>query len=218
LRFGAKTDGEPHLLAIEMASAADSPYQSLRMMKNTVQDYLSVAFDTAPARFWQLLFPLPFRPALDELAKRHDLDPFMVAGLIRQESEFNPGAKSPANAYGLTQILPSTGRQLARINGIRRFRTSLLLQPETNLKLGTTYLQMLLSEWGGKWEETLASYNAGKGRVSTWEAWERYREPAEFVESIPFTETREYVQAVIRNAAIYRELYGTRAKAATQHP
>ena len=208
LRFGAKNDGEPHLLAIEMASAADTPAHGLRMMKNTVPDYLSLTFDSAPARFWQLLFPLPYRTALDTLARERNLDPFMVAGLIRQESEFNPGAKSRAHAYGLTQILPSTGRQLARMNGIRTFTVQSLLQPETNLKLGTTYLQMLLLEWGGKWEETLASYNAGKTRVVTWLSWRQYREPAEFVESIPFTETREYVQAVIRNAAIYRALYG----------
>ena len=178
------------------------------MMKSTVQDYLSLAFDAAPARFWQLLFPLPFRPALDDFAKQRDLDPFMVAGLIRQESEFNPTVRSHANAYGLTQIVPATGRQLARMNGIHTFTTGMLLQPETNIKLGTTYLRMLLDEWGGKWEETLASYNAGKSRVVNWVTWGQFREPAEFVESIPFTETHEYVQAVIRNAAIYREVYG----------
>jgi len=69
-------------------------------------------------------------------------------------------------------------------------------------------LRMLLNDWGGKWEETLASYNAGKGRVVNWVTWGQYREPAEFVESIPFNETHEYVQAVIRNGAIYREIYG----------
>jgi soluble lytic murein transglycosylase len=208
LRFGAKNGAEPHLIAMELASAADTTAESLRAMKSTVQDYLSLAFDSAPVRFWQLLFPLPFRPALDEFAKQRDLDPFMVAGLIRQESEFNPSVRSHANAYGLTQIVPATGRQLARMNGIKPFTIALLLQPETNINLGTTYLRMLLDEWGGKWEETLASYNAGKGRVVNWVTWGQFREPAEFVESIPFNETHEYVQAVIRNAAIYRELYG----------
>jgi soluble lytic murein transglycosylase len=209
LRFGAKNGAEPHLIAMELAESADTPAESLRMMKSTVQDYLSLAFDSAPMRFWQLLFPLPFRPALDDFARQRELDPFMVAGLIRQESEFNPTVRSRANAYGLTQIIPSTGRLLARKNGIKPFTISLLLQPEININLGTTYLRMLLDEWGGKWEETLASYNAGKTRVSSWITWGQYREPAEFVESIPFNETHEYVQAVMRNAAIYRELYGT---------
>jgi soluble lytic murein transglycosylase len=208
LRYGARNGAEPHLIAMELASDADTPAESLRMMKSTVQDYLSLAFDSAPMRFWQLLFPLPFRPALDDFAKQRDLDPFMVAGLIRQESEFNPSIRSHANAYGLTQIVPSTGRLLARKNGMKTFSIGLLLQPETNINLGTTYLRMLLDEWGGKWEETLASYNAGKGRVVNWVTWGNYREPAEFVESIPFNETHEYVQAVIRNAAIYREIYG----------
>jgi len=85
------------------------------------------------------------------------------------------------------------------------------LQPATNLKLGSKYLRSMLDEWGGKWEETLASYNAGKSRVDEWLSWDVYREPAEFVETIPFTETRDYVQAVLRNAAMYRRLYGTAA-------
>ena len=208
LRFGARNGAEPHLTAMELASAADTPAESLQLMKATVQDYLSMAFDAAPLRFWQLLFPLPFRPALEDFATQRDLDPFMVAGLIRQESEFNPAVRSHANAYGLTQIVPSTGRLLARMNGIKPFSIGLLLQPETNINLGTTYMRMLLDEWGGKWEETLASYNAGKNRVVNWVTWGNYREPAEFVESIPFNETHEYVQAVIRNAAIYREIYG----------
>ena len=208
LRFGARNGAEPHLIAMEMASSAETPAEGLRMMKNTVQDYLSMDFDSTPIRFWRLLFPLPFRTALDDFSKQRDLDPFMVAGLIRQESEFNPGVRSRANAYGLTQILPSTGRLLARRNGIKPFSIGLLLQPDTNINLGTTYLRMLLDDWGGKWEEALASYNAGKTRVASWVTWGQYREPAEFVESIPFNETHEYVQAVMRNGAIYRELYG----------
>jgi len=85
----------------------------------------------------------------------------------------------------------------------------MLFQPSTNLKLGSRYLRTILDQWGGKWEETLASYNAGKTHVDDWVKWGSFQEPAEFVETIPFTETREYVQAVLRNAAIYRRLYGT---------
>jgi soluble lytic murein transglycosylase len=98
---------------------------------------------------------------------------------------------------------------MAKKNGVRRFRTSMLFQPSTNLQLGSRYLRSMLDEWGGKWEQTLASYNAGKTRVDDWVNWAVFQEPAEFVETIPFTETREYVQAVLRNAAIYRRLYGT---------
>ena len=99
----------------------------------------------------------------------------MVAGLVRQESEFNPRVISPKKAYGLTQIVPSSGRQLARKAGIRGFSTSMLYQPSTNLQLGTTYLRSLLDQWGGKWEQTLASYNAGKSRVLEWITWGIFR-------------------------------------------
>ena len=210
LRFGARNDGQPHLLAMELARTAPSAHLGLRYMKSFAPDYLATPFDQMPRRFWELLFPVPYQKDLVRNAKLQNLDACMVAALIRQESEFNPGAISRKNAYGLTQIMPATGRQLARRNGVRRFRTSMLFQPATNLQLGERYLRSMLDQWGGKWEETLASYNAGKTRVDEWLGWNyTFQEPAEFVETIPFTETREYVQAVLRNAAIYRRLYGT---------
>src|SRR6185295_854108 len=96
--------------------------------------------------------------------------------------------------------------------------TNMLFQPTTNLRLGTTYLRSLLDQWGGKWEQTLASYNAGKSRVQAWITWGDFREPAEFVETIPFTQTRDYVQAVLRNAAAYRRIYGAGLTAAAAAP
>jgi soluble lytic murein transglycosylase len=207
LRFGARTDGQSALLGIEMADAADFPHQAMRIMKSMGGDYLSLAIDQAPKKFWELLFPLPFRSDLMQEARLKELDPYLLAGLIRQESEFNPQALSPANAYGLTQVRPATGRQFARRVGIQRFTNSLLFQPTTNLKLGSLILRSMLDQNSGKVEQTLAGYNAGPARAAEWLTWNTYREPAEFVESIPFTETREYVQAVLRNAEIYRRLY-----------
>jgi soluble lytic murein transglycosylase len=131
----------------------------------------------------------------------------LIAALIRQESEFNPRAVSRARAYGLTQVLPSTGRQLSRRLGIGGFRTDRLFDPSLNLRLGTHYLRSLLDMHNGRWEVTLAAYNAGKSRTDVWQSWYDYREPAEFVETIPFTETRTYVAVVLRNADVYRRLY-----------
>jgi soluble lytic murein transglycosylase len=207
LRFGSRTDGQPALLGIEMAEAADFPHQAMRIMKSMGGDYLSLTIDQAPRKFWELLFPLPYRTDLMQEARLKELDPYLLAGLIRQESEFNPQALSPANAYGLTQVLPATGRQFARRAGIRRFTNSLLFQPATNLKIGSSILRSMLDQNSGKVEQTLAGYNAGPSRAAEWLTWNTYREPAEFVESIPFTETRDYVQAVLRNAEIYRKLY-----------
>jgi len=210
LRFGAQTDGQPHLLGMELAQTAarqGSPSKGIRTLKSLVPGYLSMPLDSAPVTFWRLLFPLPYRAELERNARRNSLDPFLVAGLVRQESEFNPQALSAAHAYGLTQILPGTGRALARKLGPRRFRTSMLFRPEVNLRLGTSYLRSLLDEHAKQLEATLASFNAGKSRVENWLSWTRYQEPAEFIESIPFSETRTYVLAVLRNTQIYRRLY-----------
>lgn len=211
LRFGAKVDGQPQVIAIELADLAnqrDAPDQAIRYIKHYAPGYLSLSLDAAPDKFWRLAFPLPYRKPLEEYCRAQMLDPYLMAALIRQESEFNPNAISRANARGLAQVMPATGRQLSRKLGIPRFRTAMLFTPDTNLKMGAYYLKQLSDELQGKWEAALASYNAGKSHVTTWMAAGNYREPAEFVESIPFNETRAYVQSVLRNADVYRKLYG----------
>jgi len=210
LRFGADTDGQRHLLALEIAREDATPALALRHMKTLTPEYLSLPIERAPREFWRFLFPLPYREPLTQSAQAQGIDPYLLAGLIRQESEFNPGAVSHAHALGLTQMIPGTGRMMARGQGISGFQSGMLFQPETSLRLGSAYLKNQLNQWNGNLEQTLAAYNAGPGRVREWLAWSTYREQAEFVESIPFTETREYVQAVIRNAAIYKRLYAGR--------
>jgi soluble lytic murein transglycosylase len=212
LRFGGHTGSQPVPLAIDLARAANSPYLALRAMKSLVPDSLGMPLEGAPQDYWQLLFPLPYKSDLQRNGKAQGLDPYMIAALVRQESEFNPQALSPAQAYGLTQVRPATGRTLARKAGVRRFSSRMLFQPATNLRLGTLYLKMLMEQYGGNREQALAAYNAGKSRANEWQTWATFREPAEFVETIPFTETREYVQAVLRNAELYRKIYGGTAR------
>ncbi len=207
LRFGERTGGQPLLLGMEIGENAPAPYLALRAMKATAGDYLNLRIEQAPRRFWEMLFPLPYRGQLEAGARANGVDPFLLAGLIRQESEFNPGALSHANAYGLTQVLPVTARQFARRAGLARFNANQLFQPATSLKIGSAVLRWMLDQNGGKVEQTLAAYNAGPRRAAVWANWGGYREPAEFIESIPYNETREYVQAVLRNADIYRRLY-----------
>jgi soluble lytic murein transglycosylase len=208
LRFGARTDGQPSLLAMELAATADAPHRAMHLMKALAPEYLNLTMGDAPRQFWEYLFPLPYRSDLERIAGEHGLDPYLVAGLIRQESEFDPQALSHANAYGLTQVRPGTGRQYARAAGVQQFTNRVLFQPEVNLKIGTSIFRSMLDQNDGHLEETLAAYNAGPHRLSAWLAWNQFREPAEFVESIPFSETRDYVQAVLRNADVYRRLYG----------
>jgi soluble lytic murein transglycosylase len=208
LRFGARNGGQPALLAVELAGAADAPHQALRIMKSLAPDYLSLPLTAASRRFWELLFPLPYRGDLFQNARAQGLDPYLVAGLVRQESEFDPQARSRAAALGLTQVRAGTGRLYARQAGIARFTTRTLFQPAANLKIGVAIFRALLDKNGGQLEPTLAAYNAGPDRAAEWLTWYKYREPAEFVESVPYTETREYIQAVLRNADMYRRLYG----------
>ena len=109
------------------------------------------------------------------------------------------------------QVLPETARLLARQMRVGYSRAR-LTDPEYNLRLGTVYLAGLIKSWGSP-EAALAAYNAGEDRVGSWKAGQNFAEAAEFVDTIPFTETREYVQIVLRNAAIYRRLYGASAPA-----
>ena len=207
LRFGISRGGQRFALALELAKEDATPALALRHMKGLMPEYLMIPVANAPLEFWQYLFPFPYREGLTASAKAQGIDPFLLAGLIRQESEFNPVAVSRANALGLTQLIPGTGRMMAKGQGISRFQSSLLFEPDVSLKLGAAYLKGQLTAWNGNLEQTLAAYNAGPGRVREWLVAGAYQEPAEFVESIPFTETREYVQAVLRNASVYRRLY-----------
>lgn len=212
LRYGASKEDQPAVMGMALARLAlkrEMPEKAIRYMKRYAPNYLMMPFDSAPAEFWQLAFPLPYREYVERYAKQEELDPFLMAALIRQESEFDARVVSHAKAYGLTQVLPSTGRELARKAGIKPFTARMLFRPELNLQFGSRYLRMMLDGLENRLEATLAAYNAGKSRSVSWLSWFDYREPAEFVESIPFNETRTYVQAVIRNADIYRRLYGT---------
>lgn len=216
LRFSARTDGQPYLAALEwgeMMRASEPVHRVLRTVKELAPGHLNLPLDAAPKRFWEILFPFPYRSLIESHARRHRLDPFLVAGLIRQESEFNAGAVSPARAYGLMQILPSQGRILARELRLPGYRSSRLFQPAYNIRLGTYFLRSLLDKYGERLEVALAAYNAGPNRAQSWLAWGEFREAAEFIETIPFSETRGYVQAVLRNAELYRQIYG-RAPAA----
>jgi soluble lytic murein transglycosylase len=126
--------------------------------------------------------------------------------LIRQESTFQADIVSHANAVGLMQVLPKTGKLLAKQLKIR-YTKAKLFDPEYNLELGMLYIAGLLKLTGAP-EYALAAFNAGEDRIAAWRAERNYEEIPELVESIPFTETRDYVQIVMRNADVYRQLYG----------
>ena len=190
----------------EIYASYGESWHAMRLLKRAIPFYTSAPIEAIPIAYWRILFPQSYWTDIKADAERNGLDPYMVAALIRQETEFNPGAISNKSAYGLMQLLPSVGRALARQVGIHHFQTSELLNPTTNIRLGTLYLRQTLDRFGGQPEYAFAAYNAGDDRVTDWQSIGNYHGMDEFVESIPFTETREYVEAILRNEQIYREL------------
>jgi soluble lytic murein transglycosylase len=181
---------------------------AIEALKRAVPNYFAVDLPTLPRAYWEALFPKPFWLDLRKFASQNALDPYLVASLIRQESEFNSNAVSKKNAVGLMQLLPKVGSNVAKQAKLKHFSATQLFTPEVNLQLGTRYFRQMVDKFG-TFEYALAAYNAGSNRVDDWLGQGKYRDPQEFVESIPFTETREYVQAILRNANVYRQLYGT---------
>ncbi|MGD1078639.1 MAG: transglycosylase SLT domain-containing protein [Candidatus Sulfotelmatobacter sp.] len=182
--------------------------RAIEVMKHSVPSYFAVDIPTLPRVYWEALFPRPYWSDLKRFSLANGLDPYLVASLIRQESEFNPLAISHANAVGLMQLLPKTGKVVAHQESLKHYNATQLFTPAVNLQLGTRYFRGLVDKFGGSFEHALAAYNAGSDRVEEWMGQGPYRDSPEFVESIPFTETREYVQAILRNAAVYKQLYG----------
>jgi soluble lytic murein transglycosylase len=181
-------------------------YRAMRALKKALPYAATASIKSIPLAYWRILFPEAWWDIIKTESAKNNLDPYMVASLIRQESEFNPSVVSYANAYGLMQLLPSVGKSMAKEEGISHFETFQLLDPATNIRLGTRYLRQMLEKFGGVQEYALAAYNAGDTRVVDWQAAGPYHGMDEFVESIPFTQTREYVESILRNEETYRAI------------
>ena len=152
-------------------------------------------------------YPLAFWDLIREKAHERELDPYLVVALIRQESLFDTRARSPAAALGLMQLIPPTAARVARQLGLAVPSQEKLFEPEVNLALGTQYLKDLLQRYSNSWHKALAAYNAGEAAVDRWEREIVTDDIEEFVERIPYVETRGYVKLVLRNHRIYKRLY-----------
>ena len=208
LRAAYAATASPRFLVEAAQAAFDQGHFATGMNygRMAVANFDSRKFSDVPANVWKVLFPLPYESQLRREAERNDFDPMFAAGLIRQESTFQADAVSHANAIGLMQILPKEGRRLAKLRKVR-YTKATLFDPNINIELGMLYISELTRSTGAP-EYAAAAYDAGEDRVVLWKAERPYDEIPEFVESIPFSETREYVQIVLRNADIYRKLYG----------
>ena len=179
--------------------------RAISLMRRTYPQFLTAGHEL-PAEILQVIFPLVYWDAIKKHSAAHDLDPYLMAALIAQESTFDAGIRSSANAWGLMQVVPSTGRKLARAVGLRGFTTTSLTNPEINIRLGTLYFSDLVSKFGGTYY-ALASYNAGDSRVARWKEDRADLDEDEFIDDIPFPETQNYVKRILGTAEDYRRLY-----------
>ena len=149
-------------------------------------------------------YPMPFLRDITAAARGTGLEPALVLGLIRQETRFMAQLHSAVGAGGLMQLMPSTARWAAHKGGID-YRPGRLTDPDTNLRLGTFYLRMVLDSFGGSAPMAAAAYNAGPARPRRWRGT-LMEDPVVWTENVPFYETRDYVKKVMTNAAVYAAL------------
>lgn len=176
-------------------------------MRQTYPHVLAAGGESLPLDIQKVVFPLEYWPQIKQYATANRLDPYLVAALVAQESTFDPQIRSTANAIGLMQILPTTGRQWARKLSIRPYSTGRLTTPAVNIRIGTAYFADLLRRFGGV-PYALAGYNAGDNRVARWMAERPGLPLEEFIDDIPFPETQNYVKRILGTAEDYRRLYG----------
>jgi soluble lytic murein transglycosylase-like protein len=174
----------------------------MRSLRHAWPQLGSVDQDSVPPYFLRMYHPTRYEDSIRKSAKANDLDPYLIMGLIHQESYYNPRARSAPGAVGLMQLMPATGKELAR----RLHSSSDLENPDVNIRLGTFYFRQLVNLFGGNTQLAVASYNAGQGNVAKWRRAAPNKLMDELLESIPFPETRTYVKRVTVLQSSYRRL------------
>jgi soluble lytic murein transglycosylase len=167
-----------------------------------------VAWEKATLPLWTAGYPRVYTEYVSQNAALNGLSEGLVYALIRAESSFAPAVKSGAGAIGLMQLMPATAKMTAREKG--DFNPNRLTVPEYNIRLGTKHLHDLMKEHNGDVVSVAAAYNAGSATLEKWKKSLKGLKKDEFIESIPYQETREYVKKVIASAATYRQLYGVK--------
>jgi soluble lytic murein transglycosylase-like protein len=192
-------------LMADVYHAAGNGVAMYRSLRAAWPQLATVEQDSAPVYFLRMYYPLRYGEEIDKRAKERGLDPDLVRALILQESYYNPKAKSRVGATGLMQLMPPTAKDHASTLHIP-FATSRLDNPDVNIRLGTFHLKMLVDMFGGNPYLAVASYNAGQGNVMKWRRAAPKKPIDEFLESMPFQETRNYVKRVTMLRSAYERL------------
>ena len=180
---------------------------AITTMRRAYPQFLTYSGEDIPADVLRVIYPLDYWPLIEKYSQQLQLDPYLLAALMAQESTFTADIRSSANARGLMQLMPSTARRYATKLGIKPFTTALLTQPEVNVRIGAYYFKELMDRFGGA-HFALASYNAGESRVARWIESAPGLPTDEFIDNIPFPETQNYVKRILGTADDYRRLYG----------
>ena len=207
-KAGEKAPGSPRVnLAIsKIYRSNDDNVRALNTLRRSFPDYSQMKPEEMTREQWDVFYPLAYWDIIVQESRARGLDPYQVAGLIRQETIFMTRARSSAAAYGLMQVIVPTGRLTARKYGVSREITAeSLYEPRLNIQLGTAYLRDQIDKFG-RIEYVAAAYNAGPLRAAQWKA-SLPAEIDEWAEAVPFKETRGYVQGVVRNRLQYMRLY-----------
>jgi len=202
----APTSPKINLRLAGLYSRRGENFQATLVLRKGYPDLYSYKESDVPREAWEIFFPLVAWGAIKEEARRYGIDPYVAAGLIRQESVFNPNATSRVGARGLMQVMPATGQLVSKRQGSGNIAPADLYNPTLNVKLGMNYLAQIIGQFG-RIEYAAAAYNAGPGRAQRWIAERGTMDIEDWIENIPFSETRGYVQGVLRYAANYRRLY-----------
>lgn len=188
-----------------LLNEAGAVHQALRLARLHFRDSLQGSGESLPRALWTVAYPTIYVPVIQAYAGA-SVDPFLVAAIIREESQYDARALSRVGAVGLMQLMPTTAQAMARRSGPSPVTREDLFDQDTNIRFGVQYLAQLLQQFSGNLIHAIAAYNAGPSAVSGWITKYKDRDPDEFVELIPYQETRQYVKRVLQSYREYQRL------------
>lgn len=210
LDLGIFEDARAELAGIERYAKTKRELLEASALYAHARDYntsIRIAIRSGSGGANGLAYPRGMQELVSSYAKKYGADEHLIYSIIREESLFQPEVVSRAGAIGLMQIMPATGKAVARKERVKRYRTSFLYSPEVNIRLGVSYFTSLLEDFDGTAPYALAGYNGGPHNVTRWIGKIGAMDTDEFVEEIPFKETRKYVKRVLRTYGVYKALY-----------
>jgi soluble lytic murein transglycosylase len=221
IALGMPEEAQFEIVAMEDEANTKEEFVIVSLLYSQVDDYnqsIKIAQGLGLPQANRLSYPKGFQEFVTPYAKKYGVDELLVYSIIREESRFQKDVVSPADAVGLMQLIPPTARAVARQIGINGFTTAMLTIPKINIEMGIFYFKQVLDQFNGDIELAMASYNAGPGRAADWKVRFYGLEKDEFIEEVPFRETRNYIRRILRSYGAYKAIYGNSAQSAPVTP